>query len=385
MTLCVSGLGIATGVALGDARVLEQRRLEVMERSLGSDEIDGEIARYRAAVLHARTQLRQIREQVVHRAPAEIAEFVDTHALMLDDTSLTEAPVDIIRSRCCNAEWALQLHRDALASAFQAMNDPYLRSRVEDVDQVVDRILVGLRTQQPETGGDVDYAGTILVADDLPPAEVALMHQSGVAGLVTEHGGPLSHTAILARSLRLPAVVGVHHARTIFSSGEELIIDGDRGLVMADAHARVRKHYQARQRADQRRLRNLTRLRNKPAVTRDGTPIKLRANVELPQDLDRLAEAGADGIGLYRTEFLFMNRTDAPSEDEQYEAYRHVISALEGASVTIRTLDLGADKQVDGGREDSGPRGKQPRLGATGHSLVSTRSEIVSPPTTRDF
>lgn len=363
MTVCVLGLGISPGIALGPALPLEQRRLDVMQRTLAEDAIDAEIARYRAAVLHARTQLRQIREQVARRAPSEIAEFVDTHALMLDDSSLTDAPVEIIRDKHCNAEWALQQHRDSLAVAFDAMSDPYLRSRIIDVDQVVDRVLAGLRTQQPESGGDVDYAGAIIVADDIPPAEVALMHQGGVAGLVTEHGGPLSHTAILARSLRIPAVVGVRRAREIFRRDEPLVIDGVRGLVMADVHARVRRHYETRQQDERQRLRNLGRLKHQPAVTRDGVDVNLRANVELPQDLEVAAEAAADGVGLYRTEFLFMNREALPDEEEQFEAYRHVVQALAGAPVTIRTLDLGADKQVDGGRLETGPVASNPALG----------------------
>jgi phosphotransferase system enzyme I (PtsI) len=275
----------------------------------------------------------------------------------------------LIRSHRCNAEWALKIQRDSLVRVFDDMDDPYLRTRKDDVDHVVRRIQRILLAEDPAYLNDPDYAelvasrleGRIVVADDLTPADTILMQHQGVLAFVTEYGGPLSHTAILARSLGIPAVVGARNARAYLGNDEPVIVDGRQGVILVGLDERILRYYRRKQQDERREQRELNKLKGQPAVTRDGVSIGLHANIELPEDAVAVREMAADGIGLYRTEFLFMNRADAPDEEEHLASYLHVIKTLEGKPVTIRTADLGADKQVDGGR--GGPVSTNPALG----------------------
>lgn len=351
MVLALHGTGVSSGIVIARASILQRDALEIPEYSLAPQMVPQEAARFRFALNTAREHLREIRHSIPPSAPAEIAAFIDTHLLMLEDATLAIAPVELIRKHCCNAEWALKLQRDALANVFDEMDDAYLRTRRDDVDHVVSyihRILLNSPTHY-EGLQERHYRGRVIVADELTPADTVLMHRQGIVAFVTETGGPTSHTAILARSLRIPAVVGLHHARRYLSEGEQVILDGRSGLVIANADASAVAFYKRRRADETRRQRRLLRLRKLPAVTQDGRAISLQANIELPGDLEAVARVGADGVGLYRTEFLFMNRSTAPGEEEQYEAYRQVVQGMGGAPLTIRTLDLGADKQVDGG------------------------------------
>ena len=248
----------------------------------------------------------------------------------------------------------LKLQRDAIVSVFDAMDDPYLRTRKDDVEHVVNRIQRTLLNQDTSLHDrdERPLSGRVVFADDLTPADTVLMQHQGIAAFVTEHGGPNSHTAILARSLRIPAVVGLHHARNYLRDDELIIIDGRQGVVLVDPEEGILRQYRKRQRAIQQQAAARKKLHRQP-VTGDGERIVLQANIELPADIDAVGEVGADGIGLYRTEFLFMNREQPPDEEEQYAAYARVVRALDGSPVTIRTLDLGADKQVDGVRPDA--------------------------------
>jgi len=268
---------------------------------------------------------------------------------------LTVAPVDLIRQSLCNAEWALKMQRDALAKVFDEMDDPYLRTRMDDVDHVVariQRILIGASNHGAAHGED-QLRGAIVVAHDLTPAETALLHHQGIAGFVTESGGPLSHTAILARSRGMPAIVGTHITSHQVRDGDTVILDAGRGVLLADIAESTLKSYRRKQREQQKRLSQLDRLKSAPAVTGDGISIRLLANIELEEDVRAARRAGADGIGLYRTEFLFMNRSDVPDEEEQLAQYLAVVRALKGLPITIRTMDLGADKgyAADAGSE----------------------------------
>jgi phosphoenolpyruvate-protein phosphotransferase (PTS system enzyme I) len=363
MALALNGIGVSRGIAIGPAQVLQRDDLEVLESSIPPQHVEDEVVRFQAAVRAAKQQLRAIRSRIPASTTADITAFIDTHLLMLEDATLSLAPVHLIRSRLCNAEWALKLQRDSVVTVFEAMDDPYLRTRKDDVDHVVSRILRillsgGIPASQDQTPAKLK--GRIVLADDLTPADTVLMQHEGIAAFVTESGGPLSHTAILARSLGIPAVVGAHHARRYIRDQELLIVDGSAGVILADPDEASLKHYRKRQREEKRYYAELARLRSEPAVTRDGQAITLQANVELPEDLRAVRKVGAAGIGLYRTEYLFMNRCEPPSEDEQLQAYLRVLHALKGAPVTIRTLDLGADKQVDGGRDG---RAMNPALG----------------------
>jgi phosphotransferase system enzyme I (PtsI) len=365
MTLSLHGIGVSRGYAIGRVKVLRRGQPEVLEYAIPDAYVEEEIARFRSAVDEATAQLQSIRDRIPGKVSADTVSFIDTHLLMLQDSTLTVEPQSLIQSRHCNAEWALKTQRDRLVRVFDQMEDSYLRTRRDDVDHVVNRLLRILLDDEDEKGPDhseTRLQGRIVVADDLTPADTVLMQHQGIVAFVTEFGGPLSHTAILARNLGIPAVIGVRSARRYLREGEDIIVDGEQGVVLSATDPIVLEHYRKRQRSQQQDRARLVGLRDRPASTRDGVPVSLQANIELPEDVTLGMEGGAAGVGLYRTEFLFMNRPDSPSEEEHFESYDGVIRALKGRPLTIRTLDLGSDKQVDGGRSN-GPVATNPALG----------------------
>lgn len=352
MTIALHGIGASRGIAIGTAKIVEHRHPEVFHRAIDAEQVDDEVHRYQLAVKKARKQLYEVRQRIPRSVPAEIREFLDAHVLMLEDSTLIDPPIGIMRDKLCNAEWALKLQQDQLTEAFEDMEDPYLRSRQEDVNHVVTRIQHLLARNEPSlqrfTEGDVPV---IVVADDVSPADVTLLQEHGVVGLVTEHSSPMSHTAIVARSLRLPAAVGVRLARKLVREGESLVIDGERGIVLATPNKSITQHYRKRQKAQQKWLSGLSRLRDTIPVSKDKMAIELQANVDSSSEAEMAKENGATGVGLYRTEYLFLRSEQAPNEQQQYEHYCDLIRALDGLPATIRTLDLGADKQgpsIDG-------------------------------------
>ena len=351
MTLACAGIGVNSGIgiAIGDAYRLHRGLVRIEAGWVADDAVEAEVQRFRRAVATAGAQLRAVRAQIPSTTPTDIIEFIDTHLLMLEDRAIAEGPIDLIRNEGSTAEWALQLRRDALVQVFEEMDDPYLRTRKDDVDHVVGRIQKVLLsgTESPEDLDDL--AGCIALAEDLTPADAVLLRHRGIAGFVTEYGGPMSHTAILARSLGIPAIVGARGSTSCLKHGERLILDARHGVVLADFDAATLAHFEATRDAARSRVAALRGLRDAPAVTRDGRRLELLANIELPDDVTVARDNGAEGVGLYRTEFLYMNRVTPPTEEEHFEAYRDVITGMGGVPVTIRTLDLGADKQVDGG------------------------------------
>jgi phosphotransferase system enzyme I (PtsI) len=363
VTFSLHGIGASKGIAIGKVHIVARGVVEVPEYFLKKAEIEREVKRFEKAVAEARSELGAIKDHIPPNTATDIAAFIDTHLLMLDDAAITNAPIKHIREEGRNAEWALKLQRDALVSVFEAMDDNYLRTRKDDIDHVVNTVQMRLlHTDKPMQRADGSFAGKIVFADDLTPADTVLMQHQGVAALVTEFGGPNSHTAILARSLRIPAVVGLHNAGPYLRDDDTVIIDGRRGVVLVDPDEQMVRHYEKRQRKIERIHVARRKLRYAPTVTSDGESIVLQANVELPADLETAVQVGAQGVGLYRTEYLFMNRDEPPDEEEQYQAYTEVVRAGEGAPVTIRTLDLGADKQVDGSRPGA-PVTSNPALG----------------------
>jgi len=349
MALALTGISVAKGVAIGKAYLLKHDDVEIGEFIIPKPLISEEVARYRAAIRKTRRQLRDVRRRVAEHASADIAGFVDAHLLMLKDSQLVEEPIRTLKTRRCNAEWALKLHRDTLITAFEEIDDPYLSSRKDDVKYVVERILRNL-LEQPDMAQQNNGAwlkGCIVIADEITPDEVISLHQQGIAALVTEFGGPNSHTAILSRSLGIPTVVGLHHAQRYLKQNDLLIIDGANGLVCAAPDKLELEHYRRHQERQHRLREELDALRDQPVVTLDGHPILLQCNMELEPDLLTINEVDGNGIGLFRTEMLFMNRRDVPDEEEQYEFYAMVVRAMKGAPVTIRTLDIGADKQLE--------------------------------------
>ncbi|MEN8762311.1 MAG: phosphoenolpyruvate--protein phosphotransferase, partial [Thiogranum sp.] len=380
MSAAISGIGISHGIAIGKVHRLEWGEVEVYEASIPKELIEDEIVRYHRAVRIGRQQLKAIRNSIPENTTDDIIDFIDTHLLMLEDTLLTAAPVELIRQRQCNAEWALKSQRDALAQVFDEMDDPYLRTRIDDVDHIVtrlQRILLGENTR-PDPQHSKQLRDSIVVAHDLTPAETVLLHHQGIAGFVTESGGPLSHTAILARSLGLPAIVGTHVTPQQVHDGDAVILDGARGVLLTEFDDKTLKQYRRQQRQQQKRRSELQGLKDKPAVTLDGTRIRLLANVELHEDVLAARRAGAEGIGLYRSEFLFMNRSDIPGEEEQLNQYLSVVKTLKGLPITIRTLDLGSDKEC-GAEPPSEHISPNPALGLRAIRLCLKYADLFRP------
>ena len=349
-TVCFTmhGVGVAGGIAIGHAHLFSGMSTEVDHYEIGALEVQREQRRYEKAVKEVRDELKELRDSVRHGPAAELAPFVNVHLLLLEDSAISDAPREIIRDLHCNAEWALRTQLDELLKQFDDIEDPYLREREADVRQVVERVLgalAGTRRRIAVKPEREDAA--ILVARDLSPADVILFREHPFAAFVTDMGGATSHTAIVARSMAIPAIVALHHARSMIREDELIIVDGTQGVVIVNPDRHVLAEYRLKQTQAKAEKEKLKRLRTSPAATLDGTPIQLYANVELPSDVDAVKASGATGIGLYRSEFLFMNRADLPDEDEQYEAYREVVEGMKGLPVTIRTLDIGSDKPIE--------------------------------------
>ncbi len=376
----ITGVSASKGIAIGRVHIVDRGQFEISESSIKPERVKNEIARFHRALRSARGELKAVKDRIPRDTATELSAFIDTHLLMLDDSALTNAPVKLMRERHCNAEWALKVQRDALVAVFEAMDDPYLRTRKDDIDHVVNRIQrILLKRNKPARGRQAQpLSDRIVFADDLTPADTVLMQHQGVLAFLTEFGGPNSHTSILARSLRIPAVVGLHSARAYLRDDELVIIDGQRGVVIVDPDPTTIRHFERRRREIDRQVIARKRLRKSPAVTSDGEAIELQANVELPSDMAAAAQVGAAGIGLYRTEYLYMNREEPPDEEEQYRAYLKMVNALKGAPVTIRTLDLGADKQVDGSRPGA-PVSSNPALGLRAVRLCLKEQALFRP------
>ena len=362
MALIITGIDVSKGIAIGGVHLLKRGAPEVFEHKLKKNEIKQEVERFQNAVDEASNHLRSIRDTIPQDTSMDVAAFIDSHILMLKDSMLRKAPAGIIRKQRCNAEWALKIQHDKLISVFEQMEDDYLRTRINDVEHVINLIQQILKDQLYTVQIDTQpLRGRIIVADDLTPADTVLMQTQNIAGFITELGGPLSHTAILARSLGIPAIVGIQGARSLLHQEEQIIIDGSNGMVLAGADQKTVKTYQQRQRKEKEARRKLRALRGVSARTRDGTRISLQANIELAEDMIVLRQSGADGVGLYRTEFLYIDRETPADEDEQLNAYRKIIRVLKGKPLTIRTLDLGAEKEFDPNFQ--GPLTQNPALG----------------------
>lgn len=381
MTLSLHGMGVSRGIAIGRVHIIERGRLDIPEYHIEKDQVEAETRRLVDAVSLAKQQLRAIRDHIPAATSPDIAPFIDTHLLMLDDAVLTQEPLRLIKSAGHNAEWALQLQRDALMHVFDEMEDPYLRTRKDDVDHVVNRIQRILLKQKPLRHEEPDsrLSGYVLIADDLSPADTVLMQLHGILAFVTEYGGPTSHTAILARSLVIPAIVGLHEAGRIAREDDMVIVDGNAGVMLVDPDEHSLRYYRKRQQEDRKYYAGLIRLKETPAKTLDDVPVRLHANVELPQDFEIVRQVGASGVGLYRTEFLYMNRETPPEEEEHYETYLSVLDTMAGLPLTIRTVDLGADKQVDGGRQGGGSVQANPALGLRAVRLCLKEPALFRP------
>ncbi len=365
MTLALTGHAVASGIAIGRTHLAKRSELEIGEYRIEHKDVETEIARYHQAVDAARKQLDELSQRMTRNVGIPAGEIIQTHVQMLGDDSIREATENQIRNELCNAEWALQSQLELILSEFRAMDDPYIRSRGEDITQVVrlvQRKLTEKSAGKPFENIPGRLAETMVIATDLTPGELAILHERGVAGIVTEHGGPHSHTAILASSLGIPAVLGVRLAQSLLMEGEPLVLDGDLGLVYADPDEVILSHYHQVQRDTARFRKSLEKVRELPCCSIDGEPINLQANGERQEELLQAIDLDVTGIGLYRTEFLHL-RGMASDEKAQLAEYMAAVKTLNGLPLTIRTLDLGADKPADSTDFEQLSRSANPALG----------------------
>ncbi|KIQ97313.1 phosphoenolpyruvate--protein phosphotransferase [Lysobacter sp. A03] len=337
----LSGLAASRGSALGRARVRLPHVVDVVAEYIDPAGVDAELARLHDAIDRVRTEMHAMRDRLQGALAHEVGEFLDLHALLLDDPELLHGLDELIRTDHSSADYALRQQRDRIAAVFARMDDDYFRSRMDDIDQVIARVHASLHRRLHDTTG---VAGEILVTDNVAPAELAQLQEQGVVAIVTSSGSVLSHSAILARSLHLPMVVGVPGLLQRVNDGDALIVDGGAGTVVIEPRAPDLRNHRAQLRAQSRDQRELNRLRSQPNRSRDDVSIEVHANAESREDVAEAHALGATGIGLYRTEFLFLRSNELPDEQEQFHAYRDVVLGMSGRPVTIRTLDLGADK-----------------------------------------
>ena len=351
MSFTLHGLPVSSGIAIGHAHLISHTSLEVSHYILPHNMVQEEVARLDAALKKTRMELASLHEIKPQYAAAEFDAFIDLHLMILQDEHISQAAREMIVEEHCNAEWALKVQMDDLVMQFEAFEDSYLRERKTDVVQVVERILKTMGGQggqnQPTFRQDMQ---PIMVAHDVSPADLIQLKPQQFAGILTDLGGATSHTSIVARGLNKPCVVGLHHARELIKDNDMLIVDGAQGVVIVNPDKQILAEYRLRHSEIELERQKLRRLKTARASTLDGESIELHANIELPSDLADVKENGASGIGLFRSEFLFLNRVSLPDEEEQFQAYRAVAEGMKGLPVTIRTFDLGADKQLNGAK-----------------------------------
>ena len=356
MSIQFFGMPVSRGVAIGRAVLVASSRVDVAHYFIASEHVEDEVDRLRHARDTVAAELGTLQRDLPEDAPAELSALLDVHLMLLHDEALAGAAKSWVVERHYNAEWALSAQLEVLARQFDEMEDDYLRERKADLEQVVERMLRAMsRDPAPSDHAEAlrprDFAGEdplVLVANDVAPADMMRFKRSVFTGFITDVGGRTSHTAIVARSMDIPAVVGAREASRLIRPDDWVVIDGDAGIVIVDPSPIVLEEYRFRQRQSELERARLHRLRHTPSVTLDGQPVELLANIEQPGDAAAALEAGAVGVGLFRSEFLFMNRADdLPDEEEQFEAYREAVIAMKGLPVTIRTVDIGADKPLE--------------------------------------
>lgn len=369
--MVLHGYAAGKGIAIGRAHLVVRGISELPQYHLPESELAGEVARFDAAVKATRKQLEQLRSAIPENAPAELGAFISLHLMLLGDVTLSREPADILQEQAINAEWALKIQTDRLSQQFDEIDDEYLRQRKQDMLQVVERIQKNLAGQSTELNLDANLLDdTILIAHDLSAADTLFFKDQRIEGFVTDIGGPTSHTAILGRSLNIPSVIGVGNARQLISEYEWVIVDGIQGVLIIDPDELVLAEYRLRLKHYRSRLRALNKIKKTAAATLDGEEIELFANIESADDVKALHNIGADGVGLLRTEFAYLNRDSLPEEDELYQLYSDIAKKLKGKPLTIRTVDLGVDKNPRWFGTGGTPNGSlNPALGLTGIRL----------------
>ena len=371
MSIVLHGFTAGKGIAIGRAHLILRGMTEVPQYNIIADELAAETTRFDNAIKASRRQLEQLRSAIPENAPTELGAFISLHLMLLTDATLSREPADIIQEQKINAEWALKLQTDKLSQQFDEIDDAYLRERKQDMLQVVERIHNNLVGQSNELNLETNLLeDTVLIAHDLSPADTVHFKEQRIAGFVTDAGGPTSHTAILGRSLDIPSVIGLRNARDLISENEWVIVDGINGVLIINPDDTVLAEYRGHMREYKNRKRALNKLKKTAATTEDGLNIELLANIESTEDIKQLHSAGADGVGLFRSEYLYLNRDTLPTEDEQYEVYSTLIKKLKRKQLTIRTVDLGVDKNPRWFGQNATPNGSlNPALGLTGIRL----------------
>jgi phosphotransferase system enzyme I (PtsI) len=342
----IHGIGVSNGIAIGRAHLISNALLEVVQYDIEIKNIPLEVKRFEDAIAAVRIELNKIKSQLPSDSPKELSAFIDTHLMILNDKSLSSLPKSIIEDEKCNAEWAIKKQMDSVVNQFDQIEDQYLRERKQDVIQVVERVIKILLGHSNQIAAKNKEKLTILVAHDISPADALHFKNHKYAAFVTDGGGVTSHTAILSRSLNIPSIVALQNARTLIRDNDLIIVDGSQGVVIVNPTLEIQKYYKSLQDSWSDEQEKLQRIKTKKSITKDGALIHLFANIEVPNDIISVNASGATGVGLFRTEFLFMNRQDMPDEEEQFQAYKKVAEAMGKRPVTIRTLDSGADKQT---------------------------------------
>ena len=374
MRQSLSGLTAAKGLALGRAWTRESHVLNIEERRLAPEEVEPEVQHLLQAIAATRAELSRLREQLQGALAQEIGEFLDLHALLLDDPELTAGLTGLIRTGLYSASYALKLQHDRLVAVFDEMDDPYLRSRREDIDHVLGRVQAAL--QRDLDGSDIiGLAGEVLITDLVAPAELAQLSERGVVAVLVSQGSTLSHSAIMARSLGLPMLIVSLETLSAIPDSSALMIDAGRGQIIVEPDPDDLLELRAREFTHNRERRGLAHLRDKPTTTRDGTSIHLLANAESREDIAHAHRLGATGVGLYRTELLFLQHRQPPDEEVQLAAYRDAVLGMNGRAVTLRIFDLGADKADSAGI--SLPNEPNPALGLRGIRLALARPVLL--------
>ena len=342
--IILKGIGVSSGIAIGRAHLIERGRVEVEERPIKKAQVEKEVNRFRRAVEQSKLQLQRIKEKLLKESAKEHVYIIDAHLLILEDKMLIDDTIKNIRERLIGAEGALKRHMHNLSMIFDRIEDEYLRARKSDIEQIGERVLRNLVGKKHE-GLSHMKEKVIIVAHDLTPSDTAQMKKDKILGFVTDIGGRTSHTSIVARSLEIPAVVGLDNVTQQIMPGDIIVLDGMTGVVIINPPKSVFKAYLERSQNYQYFEEELLRFKSLPAVTKDGHSVRLAGNIELPEEIPSLREHGAEGIGLYRTEFLYMGKK-LPVEEDHFETYRKLAEGVAPYSATIRTLDMGGDKMV---------------------------------------
>ena len=377
MSFTLHGLAASSGIAIGQAHLISQATLEVSHLVISPRMVEKEVARFETVLEQVRSEFATMKSEM-GKSPTDIGAFIDLHMMILADPELSEVPKQIIRERRCNAEWAIVQQMEFLVAQFEKIGDAYLRERSYDVRQVVERVvrvLIGRPSHSAvKVPKGVRGENLIVVAHDLSPSDVMAFKDQQFASFVTDVGGITSHTAILARGMGVPAVLGLHNARQLIRDKETIIVDGTRGVIIVDPDPRILEEYELKKSQIEIDRSKLKLLKSTRATTLDRVKIDLLANIEEPSDVAAALDSGAEGVGLFRTEFIFLGRGDMPSEDEQFEAYRTAVKAMQGRPITIRTFDLGNDKNLHSDDIIGGRRRDNPALG-----LRSIRLSLAEP------